>query len=167
MTPLWRRRLIGTAVLWLFAVGALGLAGLQPSVVVLAAIAVAGAGVLSVALDLADRAESVDWRPSGETASSTMGSDGRVRALHRQLGDQERFGADARLHAHLVSLIDERLSAAHGVRRTSDPTGAAAIIESDLVAFIAAAPVDAGLTDPRRLAATITRIESIGADTVI
>jgi hypothetical protein len=34
------------------------------------------------------------------------------------------------------------------------------------VAFVAAAPVDAGLTDPLRLTALISRIESIGADTV-
>jgi hypothetical protein len=166
MTSLWRRRLLGTAVLWLSAVAALGLAGLQPSVVVLAALAAAGAGTLWVALDLADRAESVDWRPSGETASSTTGSDGRVRALRRQLGDQERFGADPRLHAHLVDLLDERLSAAHGVSRTTDPTRAAALLGPDLVAFVAAAPVDAGLTDPLRLTALISRIESIGADTV-
>jgi hypothetical protein len=91
---------------------------------------------------------------------------GRARAVRRQLGDQERFGADARLHAHLVDLLDERLTAAHGVKRTTDPARAAALLGPDLVAFIAAAPLDAGLTDPRRLATVITHIESIGADTV-
>jgi hypothetical protein len=166
MTSLWHRRLLGTVVLWFAAVAALGLAGMQPSVVVLAALAAAGAGALWVALDLADLAESVDWRPSGETASSSMGSDGRARAVRRQLGDQERFGADARLHAHLVDLLDERLTAAHGVSRTTDPARAAALLGPDLVAFVAAAPLDAGLTDPGRLATVITRIESIGADTV-
>ena len=166
MTSLWRRRLIGTAVLWLSAVAALGLGGLQPSVVVLASLTAAGAGALWVALDLSDRAAPVDWRPSGETASRSAGSDGRMRAVRRQLGDQERFGADARLHAHLVDLLDERLTAAHGVKRTTDPARAAALLGPDLVAFIAAAPLDAGLTDPRRLATVITHIESIGADTV-
>lgn len=162
---LWRRRLLGTAVLWFVVVSTLGLAGLQPSVLVMAAIVLAVAGTIWLTLDLADLADPIDRRPSGEVASTAFGSDSRVRAVRRQLGDQLRFGADARLHAHLVELLDERLESTYGIRRTDDPARAAAMLGPELMAFVGATPIDAGLADPHHLAAVITRIESIGAST--
>lgn len=164
MTRQWRLRLLRTGLLWLGLVVALGVAGLRPNVIVITAVVGVVALTAWLTHDLADIAPPVDWRPSGERATTTYGDDGRTRALQRQLGDQERFGADARLHAHLVGIIDERLVSTHGIDRTADPQRAAVVLGPDLVGFIAASVLDAGLTDPARLDHIITRIEAIGTE---
>lgn len=165
MTRLWRTRLLRTGLVWLALVTALGVAGLRPNVIVITAVVAVAALTAWLTHDLADNAPSVDWRPSGEQAITTYGDDSRTRTLRRQLGDQDRFGADPRLHAHLVGLIDERLASTHRIDRSENPERAAALLGTDLTAFIDATALDAGLADPVRLGRIITRIESIGTET--
>lgn len=165
MTRLWGMRLLRISLLWLGLVVTLGVGGLRPNVIVLTAVIGVAALTAWLTHDLADIASPVDWRPSGERTTTTSGTDNRTRTLQRQFGDQERFGADARLHAHLVDIIDERLASAHGIDRAGDPRRAAAVLGPELSTFITSAALDAGLADPVRLEQIITRIESIGTET--
>ena len=164
MTSQWRGRLLGAGLVWLGLVLTLGLSGLRPNVIVIAAVVGVLALVAWLTNDLSDIAPSIDWRPSGATATTSYGSDRGTRTLWRQLSDQERSGADPRLHTLLVGIIDERLLVECRVDRAGDPERAAAVLGPELSAFIAATGTDAGLADAARLDQIITRIESIGTE---
>ena len=65
------------------------------------------------------------------------------------------------LHRLLVDLIDERLTADHGIDRASEPQRAAVQLGDELAAFVAVPPSARQLRDSAYLSSILTRIESL------
>ncbi|MFI5048121.1 MAG: hypothetical protein ACHQIG_13725 [Acidimicrobiia bacterium] len=66
-----------------------------------------------------------------------------------------------RLHGQLVELIDDRLTAAYGISRSSDPDAARAIIGDDLASFVDDPGASRSLTDLANVERVVSRIEQL------
>lgn len=161
MSGRWRLRIATVTGLWFATVVALAVMDMRPSVTVLAAVAVAIAGILWLMLDLGDLAAPVDWRAYSDGGTSIRGADTRVRVLRRQISDGRALDGSAALQRSLVSVVDDVLATAHGIDRVGQPTQAAAVLGPRLQGFVDAPVSGDLLADPARLASVLDEIERL------
>jgi hypothetical protein len=65
------------------------------------------------------------------------------------------------VHATLVELIDDRLSAEHGIHRDHDPSRAASLLGPELAAFVVTPPSPKRFADVTYMSRIVTRIEAL------
>jgi hypothetical protein len=157
----WRVRISVVVICWLMVV--IGMAALQmdPRPVLIAGLAAAVASALWLLIDLADVAEPLSWSASFDPARLPRGADLRIRALQGQLAHGPTVDDGRGLHRLLVDLIDDRLTADHGIDRATEPDRANAALGPTLAAFVAGSPSSRQLRDPSFLSSIITLIESL------
>jgi len=136
--------------------------GMGPDLVlVAAATATIGVGGWIVAAT-AEAVPLADSIGSSTRQEPTHRVDRRVTRLRSGLahGRTDSLSAE-RLHASLVTIIDDQLSAGHQVDRNVDPGAAAAIIGPDLTRFIDDPTARASLPSTRDLDRILTQIERL------
>lgn len=161
MTVSWRRRLAVVVACWAAVVAVMAGLGMEPNLIVLAALAAVVGVITWVVLDLSDIAAPVDWRTTREGSGRGVASDVRVNTLRRQLGAAGALGSDDMVHTSLVAIIDDRLASEHGVDRRVQPSMAAALLGPDLDEFVTHPPSRERWADPRFLPAVLDRIEAL------
>lgn len=161
MTVSWRRRLAVVVACWAVVVAVMAGLGMEPNLVVLAAVAAVVGVIIWVVLDLSDIAAPVDWRTTREGGGRGVAHDVRVSALRRQLGAAGALGSDDMVHTSLVAIIDDRLASEHGVDRLTQPALAAPLLGPDLDEFVTRPPSRERWADPRFLPAVLDRIEAL------
>lgn len=111
--------------------------GMGPDVLLTAAVAATVGTGAWVVVDIADSIPSTT--PIGSTAPQQFEHrvDRRVTRLRSGLshGQTDHLSAE-RLHAGLVAIIDDQLTAGHQIDRHADPVAAAALIGPELTRFI-------------------------------
>ena len=111
--------------------------GMDPQPVLLAALAVAVMAVVWGVRALGRSvAPAVSW-PQAHPAEPALRIDWQVAALRTRVafGTTDHDSSD-RLREVLVALLDDRLTAQHGVDRRTDPQAARAILGEDLSRFV-------------------------------
>ncbi len=136
--------------------------GMAPDVLLVAAVAATiGVGVWIV-VDTAETVPSVASISSDAPPEPVHRVDRRVTRLRSGLahGQNDSLSAE-RLHASLVAIIDDRLSADHQIDRNVDPAAAAAIIGPELTRFIDDPTARVSLPGTRELDRLLTQIERL------
>lgn len=146
-----RVRLTVVAVLWLVITIPLGLTGSEPEVIALAGVLLAGAAVVVSAFDLSGELTPVPWTRRSRLPPRSPGSNWRSVSLRRQMTSGERAGSTD-LRTQLVSLVDDRLAAHHGIDRVNDPAAADVVLTPALRRLMAEPRSSSlGLRDLRRI----------------
>lgn len=153
-----RVRLVVVAVLWLVITIPLGLTGAEPEVIALAGVLLAGVAVVVSAVDLSSELTPVPWTRRSRLPPRSPGSNWRSVTLRRQMTSGERAGS-TELRTQLVSLVDDRLMAHHGIDRSSDPVPADAVLTPALRRLMSE-PRSSGL-GLRELRRIVTDIEAL------
>ena len=154
------------AVGYLVLVVVLDLLGLHPSPLLMAAGALALAGLLAY-LDATLGTDDPPWPHGGgvPTRGLGRGSDHRTAVLARRLSDAPEASAGSRQHlaqevrADLVSAVVSRVGRSHGLNPTTDPR--ALLLLPPEVAAVVRGPADERLLDPDTLTRLLDRIEQL------
>ena len=140
----------------------MSVAGMGPSLPLVASLVVLVAAIGFVAYDLQAAVLSVRWQRSAGTAPTATGFDSRVSSLQMRIAASDRDGYHARqLYASLVDLIDDQLLAVHGIDRAQDPDAAQVALGPELHRFVATGRPPARLTSVRVLRPIVQRIERL------
>ncbi|HEY7044036.1 MAG TPA: hypothetical protein VH419_10245 [Nocardioidaceae bacterium] len=115
--------------------------GLRPRPVLVVLVTVSCFAVGWLLADLAARVTPVDWVAPRHRSVPRRGLDPRFSRLARKLRDDVGWEIAARdLHTTLVSIVDERLAAHHGIDRRQQPAAAQAVLGEELSGYIEEAP---------------------------
>jgi hypothetical protein len=137
-------------------------AGMQPKLLPVAVILAAIAAVGMLAFDLVASAAPAVWPDGAPPEPPVRVLDSRTESLVRMATrEREQEGPSHRLHATLVSLVDDRLRDRHGVDRATDPAAAHRMLGPELTRLVETPPPGAQLAEPARLAGVVALIESI------
>ncbi len=145
---------------------ALALLGVHPSPILLAAGALAVAGLLAY-LDATLATDDSPWPHGGDAPARGLGrgSDHRTSVLARRLRDAPEASAGSRQHlaeevrADLVAAVVSRVGRSHGLDPTTDPR-ALPLLPPE-VAAVVRGPADERLLDPDTLTRLLDRIEQL------
>ena len=141
---------------------AMSVAGMGPSLPLVASLVALVAAIGFVVYDLAAAVRTVRWPRAAGTAPTAVGIDSRVSSLRMRLAASDRDGYHARqLYASLVDLIDDQLLTAHGIDRADDPDAARVVLGPELTRFVATGRPPARLTSVRVLRPIVQRIERL------
>lgn len=157
----WRVRVVAVLFVAAAVYGVMSVAGMQPRPLLLTALVGSAALLGWFALDLLVEVEGAYWQPGGRRSGSQRGADLRVGTIKRRLTDaftENRFAA--KLHPVLVQLIDDKLTAVHGINRQDQPQVAAEVLGPELTAFLSGSTVEA-MRDPVYVELIIGRIETL------
>lgn len=136
--------------------------GMDPQPVLLAALVVAvGAAGWALSRLHHSAAPAISW-PQSQPAAEAHRMDWQVAALRTRVAfDGTERDSSHRLRAALEALVDDRLMAAHGVDRHTDPQAARAILGDDLSRFIGDGGGDRSRWRRRDLERIIASIEAL------
>lgn len=137
----WPRRLAAGVTVWFVVCGGALFLGMRPHPVLLAlTIATAGAALL-LFLDTSGSAPSTWWRVTDHDPVREPGEDPRLGLLTRVVGSHlVAHDPGGQLREELLTLLDQRLVAHHGISRLADPERAAALLDPELRALVAQQP---------------------------
>jgi len=155
----WVRRLTYGLLAGLVGWGFTAWVGLrpQPLLVILATVTCVTFGALVTHVHAG--VETISWSAPRRSARPRYGLDPRFSRLSQDLSEnRDPQVLAAQLHTTLVRVIDDRLSAHHGIDRTAHPEQAHAVLGTVLAAY-AATP--AARTSRRQLSDLLTRIEAL------
>jgi hypothetical protein len=145
-------------VIWLLITLPLGLTGAEPEVIALAGVILAGSAVIVSAFDLSGELSPVPWTRRSRMPPRSPGSNWRSVTLRRQMTSGDG-SSSTELRTQLVSLVDDRLAAAHGVDRALAPGQADALLTPTLRRLVAEPRSSRmGLRELRRV---VTDIEAL------
>jgi hypothetical protein len=134
--------------------------GLHPRPLLLAAVIAAAFAVGWVFTDLAADIDRIDFAAPRRRVAARHGLDPRFLQTARLLRDEDRQLVSTRVHRDLVRVIDDRLTAHHGVVREAEPERARGVLGPELSAYVDQGPHPRQL-HPRQLSALLTRIEAL------
>ena len=153
-----RRRVITITVSWLVVVFLLWVSDSQPAAFAVGGIVAAIATIIYVTFDVVAEPVRVDWGGNDRPPPPPPSADPRVVDLRRQV--QAAWRADStRVADTLVALVDDRLSAHHGIDRAANPDAAAQLLSPALRHLIS--PTRRPAITPRELNRILTDIEAL------
>jgi hypothetical protein len=167
VTRLWRRRVLGLAVVWFVVVLLAWWLRTDPAVTVLAGYLAAGFALSWLVQDLALESQPAHWAGFYSPAPRPRGADPRLSHLHRIVRDA--IDKDARnlrrrrppvdLQQLLADLAAERLESAHGIRL--DDARAVELLGPALHDYLSRPPERLGELSRSTLSDHLTRIEAL------
>jgi hypothetical protein len=161
LSSVWRSRAIIVVMILVITEITLVAGGVKPHLLLVGVIVLVGSALVFLALDLADIVMPMKWPANAGPPRKTDGADWRVGTLRMLLLNERRSeGANNRMHAVLVRLIDDHLRDEHRVEREVDPEAAAAIIGPELTSFVNTTP-ESDLTQAGEVARIVTLIENL------
>jgi hypothetical protein len=160
-TSPWPRRVGALFALWFVTCAVCLFFGLRPHPFLLALVIAAAAGAVLLLLDASAQARDTDWQLVDDDPQRAPGEDPRLSLLARVIGGQlVAHDVGDQLHRHLMSVVDQRLMAHHGVSRVADPEGAARLMGPALAGLAARSAPYPRLT-PDQIDVLIDRIEEL------
>lgn len=162
-TPL--QRFLGFAGIWAAVVAFMLLSGHIPEFALVTLVVGVVATVMWLFTDVSVSVETANWATPSKSALRGRGRDSRASVLHRQLYDLDnrQLGASRRemLATTLLTIIDDRVAAAHGVSRAEEPERFRQIVGPELAAFVASVEAGRPTFSTRALPALLSRIEQL------
>ncbi len=140
---------------WLVVVLVLWAIGARPAVVVIGGVVAVVVATVVLAVDLVRGTERLDWSSAAATSTAARS---RPTPLTTLLERERRHGS-AELRNRLLALVDDRLSAHHGIDRASDPVGAHRLLSPTLVGLTSEPPQKIG--SMRTLQRIVTELEAL------
>ena len=162
--PISRRavlRVAGAFVVWAGLVGLARVLGAQPEILLVGLTVGAAAAAFWLCVDAVGETDAGRWELLDDEPIRPPGQDTRFAALTRMVnGHFDARRPDDSLHRELVSLIDQRLMARHGVSWSVDSERASALLDPGLTSLAEQQPPYPRMTR-QQVDVLLSRIEAL------